>query len=262
MIGYNNLLNTLFDEWIEESERNGEPRDNTENHNIIFTKDGLIEKNDPSKDIEKAWGQSDKKIMFLLKDQPSEYCDDARLWLKDLATDNEKAKSKKEGNRSLRPKFVHNLANLLWGLYNATAVNDCWLGESTHEKVQKTFNTMPFAFVESKKQGGKASIDSTTLRTYLDRYGHLLKREIEILNPNIIVCTNEDIYDFVLNLYPKNELIGFGKGHNSIRYHLKSSTIILCSYHPSAIMSAENFYEGVMFHYRAFLHSNYAKTLE
>ena len=34
----------------------------------------------------------------------------------------------------------------------------------------------------------------------------MLKREIEILNPNIIVCTNEEIYDFVLNLYPKNEL--------------------------------------------------------
>lgn len=179
-----------------------------------------------------------------------------------MPTDRAVDMERKEGNRELNPKFLHNLANVFWGLSKASAQNECKLEDADFDEVREYFNVKPFAFVECKKQGGKTSIDDKVLKAYLDRYGHFLLEELKILQPNIIVCTNQHIYDFILKQYPNEELITFGKNHNSVRYHAKSGTVILCSYHPSAIISYEQFYGGVMDHYRAFLRSGYGTELK
>ena len=43
---------------------------------------------------------------------------------------------------------------------------------------------------------------------------------------------------------------------------VKTTTVILCSYHPSAIYSEENNYEGVMYHYREFVKSKFFDYLK
>jgi hypothetical protein len=50
--------------------------------------------------------------------------------------------------------------------------------------------------VECKKQGGETSISDDMLKQYLNNedYAPLLKEEIQVLNPNVIVCTNKNIY--------------------------------------------------------------------
>lgn len=244
---YNWELEELFREWILESERYNEARENYGEENIIFTKDGILEKADDNIDVETEWEKSEKRILFILKDQPAKWCDDVRLWLK------------RKDNQELQPKFMHNLANIFWGLYNGNKNRLCSFDELTLnlDDVKKCFNTYPFAFVESKKQGGKPYIPNKMLKDYLNRYKHFIIRELEILKPNMIVCTSQIIYGFVCRLYPENELIKI-EGHNSIRIHQESGTLIFCSYHPSARKGYAEIYAGVMNHYRAFLLSEYA----
>lgn len=251
MSTYNEKLNNLFTRWIERSEQNNEPREQNAG-SIIFTKDGLLEKNDPAIDVEKEWHNANKRVLFIIKDQPTEWNDDLRLWLKDIEDEKPLNRCNKENNRSLKSRFMHNLANILYGLtHNAPSFEEL---HNSFEQVKHCFNTMPFALVECKKQGGKSSIADGVLHTYIKCYGDLLHEEIDILNPNMIVCTSSIIYDFVQNLYI-GELTTI-EGHNSIRINLKRKMLIFCSYHPSAWNV--NVYEGVMDHYRAFLQSDYA----
>lgn len=243
----NSKLDRLFEEWIAKSvEYNERQRDG----HVVFTFDGLLEKADPDIDVETLWFDSAKRILFLVKDQPSEWSDDVRLWLR------------KENNRKLKPRFLRNIANVLWGLYTIDNPNDCDYDKVSEasEDVTRCFNTVPFALLESKKQGGTTRITDRLLKKYLNRYGDFLRKELDILSPNIIVCTNDLIYGFVIDYY--NEKIADYplrtiEGHNSIRIHPESQTLILNSFHPSARMGYKKFYDGVMNHYCAFLESEY-----
>lgn len=245
---YNSQLNKLFTEWKEKSLENGD---------VIFTEDGLMEKAEARNiDVEKEWRESSKRIMFLLKDQPSTSSDDARLWLRD--------KNMGLKNCELKSRFIRNIANIFWGLYHADREHLCTVADmkKSFDEIKECFNTKPFAFIECKKQGGGTTISNNTLKEYLERYGDFLKREIDILQPNMIVCTSSIIYKFVCRKYnQEEELIKIDDKHNSIRFHRTSGTLIFCSYHPSARKSHETVYEGVMDHYRAFLKSDYAKNI-
>ena len=245
-------LEFLFGRWYERMEK-------TNGEKTCFTKDGILYKNELTDDeILKKWNESSKRVMFLLKDQYQEgkekWDEDIRYWLKDAEWDKLKDKETKEKNRNLDNKFFKNLAYLFWGLSKATADDDnaWWYNEVTMhiEEVKAFFNSQPFALVECKKQPGGGELKDAILKQHLSEYGDLLKREIDVLNPNIIVCTSQHIYDFVLKKYPQDEL-EYIKGHNSIRFHPQSGTIVLCSYHPSAWNV--DVYEGVMCHFRAFL---------
>lgn len=257
-MNYNEQLESLFEEWIKRSEEHQEARETTEEQKIVFTRDGLMEKENRAIDICKAWEQSTRRVMFLVKDQPTVWCDDARLWLKICDNDDSSGQYRKQRNRELKPRFIRNIANVFWGLMSATREHLCTAIEmrESFESVKSNFNRMPFAFVECKKQGGTTSISNDVLQHYLNTYGDLLWREIQILKPNILVCTSSIIYNFIIGKYPQNELISLS-GHNSIRIHPQTKTVILCSFHPSARISFDKFYEGVMDHYRAYIQSDY-----
>lgn len=240
---------------------NGEP---------IFTCDGIMWKNDVSKkELYNSWEKSNRRILFLLKDQPSETNDDTRFWLKDMQEDSEDKRKLKSKNRNLEIKFLCRIANLHWGLskVNRDEEEQWWLPEiKMHfDKQKEFFNTQPFAFVECKKQPGSTKLATKVLGHHLHTYGHLLKKEIEILKPNIIVCTNSEIYATVRGMFPTDEIHEF-EGHKSLCVHfnkkVKTTTVILCSYHPSAIDSEETNYEGVMYHYREFVKSKYFDYLK
>ena len=254
----NTKLEDLFMRWIERSEQNNEPREEGYGR-IIFTKDGLMEKNDAYINVAVAWKNAPRRVMFFVKDQPSEWCDDSRLWLKDIDGEPERNRLNKESNRALKSRFLHNVANIFWGLWNSTPSNLCTSEQlrTSFEQVKECFNKHPFAYVECKKQGGGTSISDQTLLQYLNKYGDLLRKEIELLDPNIFVCTNPHIYNFVQHMYgDKFEKI---EGHNSIRIDLEHKKIFLCSYHPSAWNV--NVYEGVMAHFRAYLQSDIPKII-
>ena len=92
---YDNQLESLFSDWIKASKKDEYHERRDINDNIIFTYDGLMYTPDLSIDVEDDWEKENKRIMFLLKDQPSDWSDDARKWLKDYPDDKEETKKGK-----------------------------------------------------------------------------------------------------------------------------------------------------------------------
>lgn len=243
-------LELLFARWQERMEKKD-----------CFTKDGILYKNDLSEDeaIIK-WTEASKRVLFLLKDQhqfgKQKWIEDIRYWLKDVDWDNKNWNAQACANRNLKSKFFKNIAYILWGLIKADKNND-WLYqevENHHNEVKEFLANQPFALVECKKDPGGPICRNPILRQHIKTYGDLLKEEIAVLNPNMIVCTNGIIYDFILKMYSEDELVSI-EGKKSIRFHPNSGTLIFCSYHPSCRKSPNEIYEGVMDHYRAFLKS-------
>ena len=254
-----NELETLFKEWKDRLGTN-------------FTKDGIMYQNDVSEEqtIQK-WLESPKRVAFLLKDQHqfgvSTWDEDIRYWLKDMPQDNPGALENKRRNRELiAPIFngkrvsksiLKPIAFLLWGLSMVEKGADWWFGDvvANIKDVKKLINSHPFALVECKKYPGGPVCTDAVLNQHLQTYGGLLKKELEILNPNMIVCTNKLIYGLVKDMFPKDEITEPQK--DKIVYHKNSGTFIFNSYHPSARrISYQRIYEYVINNYREFLQSN------
>lgn len=248
-------LQELFEEWKNKL-------------GTCFTYDGIMYQNGKTNEqVVKEWMASPKRVVFLLKDQHQfgdgeKWDERIYLWLNDVDwEDIEKKKWNVQAcaNRNIKGKFFKNIAYILWGLVKADRNNEWWYQEvkKHHEDVKTFFNTQPFALVECKKDPGGPICNPSVLKCHLKTYGNFLMEEIRILNPNMIVCTSDIIYKFVLEMYPEKELVSI-ENHNSIRFHPNTKTLIFCSYHPSSRKSPEMVYDGVMAHYRAFLKSEYS----
>lgn len=265
----NEQLDFLFEEWKKRSEEEGEAKE-PGGERVIFTRDGLLLKHTAegteeaaTAAVETAWKKAPLRIAILLKDQPSSFSDDLRYWFYDTETDNEQTKRQKQRNLQLDVSFLRRLATLVWGFVHITTEQHGSYSEITKEELLSTFESTPLAFIETKKQGGGTSITDKVLRHYLNTYGDLLQKELDILKPNIIVCTGGVIYNYVLrHIFAGKELCTV-KGHNSVRYCPETGTLIFCSYHPSYwLINDETFYEGVMDHYRAFLHAQDGQEID
>ena len=250
-INYHMLLDKLFKVWrskiaeIEKGEFN-------------FTKDGLLYKNHQTiEQTESEWQHSTKRVLFLLKDQNQKdevkWDEDIRYWLKDRDSDRPQDLENKRKNRELANPFIKCLAYQFWGIIMADLENDWWYEEVEmhHEDVVELFNTLPFAFVECKKVPGGGSLRPSILKRHLRDYGSFLKQEIGILNPNIIICTSQQSYDFVLKMYP-NELIGLD-GNKNFRYHPEKQLLVIYSLHPSARKKVKVIYDNFMNDYRQYV---------
>lgn len=254
-----NDMTGLFRDWYEQvKHENGED-------DISFVCDGVMYKREKDElTTEKDWKESTKRIAFLLKDQNQDgfsWVDDTRKWL-----------VCRDDNWNVESKFLRNIANALWGIKVSSPqyLPDPKSVKQYHEDITECFRSTPFAFVECKKQGGVSKLSNKALKTYLgkDEYKDLLYREFDILDANIFVCTNPFIYEFVQVYLTKRKCPGTqmtrvnsvsekDKLEASVALHLPSKSIVLCSYHPSAIMSYENFFKGVVTHYQAFVQSPY-----
>lgn len=230
MENYNEKLNVLFEKWKAKSIENGEEK--------AFCEDGLMYKYGHDKNyVDELWDKSKKRILFLLKD-PIEDSGDSRLWLNEPE------------NQQLRPIIMKKLAYILYGLSTVKdgKVTDFW--DITHEQLVKSFNEIPFAYVESKKQEGTTVIKDKELDKYINRYKEYLTEEINILNPDIVICFGGPQHHFAVNdLYKDAEVID-----KHIRLHKQTNTLIIYSYHPSYFrISPESFYNDIMCQYGKFL---------
>lgn len=229
MVNYNEKLNILFEKWEAESVKNGELG--------AFCRDGLMYKyGHDRKYVDELWENSKKRILFLLKD-PKEYSGDSREWL-----DYEK-------NQQLKSTFIKKLAYILYGLSHVKNGKTVDFWDITDEQLVKCFNEIPFAFVESKKQAGTTAIKDKELTEYINRYKGYLTEEINILNPDIVICFGGPQYHFAIyDLYKDAEVID-----KNIRLHKQTNTLFIYSYHPSARSSYESFYSAIMYEYGKFL---------
>lgn len=270
-----NDMDGLFAKWYKRTEDIGKDSKDGDGHYCLVC-DGIVRKRDKDeKTIENEWEQNKMRVAFLIKDQnqgkDGPWNDDARNWLIPMETDDTpKKKRRKTRNWNVSSKFLRNIAQTLWGITYSTPDNLLPNNgiSNRFDEIQRCFREVPFALVECKKQGGKASISDDVLQEYLDAYKDLLHDEFRILEPHIYVCTNEKIYKFVQDYltkvqYPGTEMTpvksidGKYEFEPSVTLHIPSKTIVLCSFHPSAYMSYEEFYDGVVKHYQAFVQSPY-----
>lgn len=232
-------MESNFAEWREQMVQN-EPAP------VYFTRDGIMDNFRVGKvEATKRWFNSSFRPLVLLKDQhqhsQTKYDEDITDWF-----------NLNPAISELSLKFFRNIANVLWGLCKSdTNGNDWWLPEiNMHfNELKDFFRTQPFAFVECKKQPGGAGISDKEIQHHLTTYSKYIKEEISLLNPNYLICCGAKIFDFVCRMYDGDDFVGDG----NIRFYQNSKTYVVYSGHPSVRCSLEDFYEGVMYHYRTFL---------
>ena len=200
MRNYNSELDELFKEWIASYPQEANATDR-------FCKDGLVLKNGGSNDINRAWADAERRIMFLLKDCPDGWGYDVRELLT-KGPNAEKVRELKSPRSSGRggTGFYKNMGLILHGLCSLTEENRGEINYGNQAKpgnkkaLIDTFNNVPFAIVESKKLAGGPTCPADILNAALETDGKFLAKEIDILEPNIIVCCDAQgtIFDTVV----------------------------------------------------------------
>ncbi len=173
---FNQQLDELFKTWMEsypEDQRN------------LFCQDGLMLKADKSVDVNDLWRKAQRRVAFILKDNPDGWGNDTRLWLQDAKN------ADILGNR-----FLTTLAEILYALLHLDATEDSRLklcynkihGALRQNVADNFINTAPFAFIEAKKLAGGKTVSQREMGEAMERDCEYLKQELGILRPNIIVC--------------------------------------------------------------------------
>ena len=258
-VNYNELLTKLFEQW--ESSYGESARDK-------FCRDGIMYKNDANIDVDFLWEQSPRRMLFMLKDCPDGYGYDTREMLLDKIG-SEKARD----NRNLKKRFLKNLAKMLYGLMEISAdnnVNDQYVNKRLSE-VRVCWNNKAFAFVESKKLAGSKTVSEKAISDALERDELFLKKELDILRPNIIVCCNatgDSIFDFVTKKYLSGKqyqcfggdyILENGKMVHDMKtclwYYPTENVVVIKAFHHSG---AEDWkvLEKVLSPFRAFVREN------
>ena len=265
-----NELETLFKEW----------KDRLGTH---FTKDGVMYRNGKTNEqVEQEWLASPQRVVFLLKDQnqgkDGTWDEDINLWLKDVDWKDTKERDKwnasAKANRNIKNRFLKNIAYILWGLVGAdnNAVRCFSETKKHHNEVKDFFNSQPFALIECKKEPGGRSLDNSILRHHLDTYGDLLKREIDILHPNIIVCCggSSEIFNYITKTYYKDKTpIPFGTEYvledgtdlgfkTQLCYYPDDNVVVIDSFHPKDRKDDWLIFDRVLSPFRHFMESEYA----
>ncbi len=182
---YNEKLDIIQNEWEKASQEAGLKkfcRDGLmykgEIFSLISDKDGkkyLCRKKGSENDL---WHKSKKRILFLMKDTNDNDNQDYREWV-----------GRQDGS-IITHRFFKNIALWLYGLYT-TDENGVYkpFEEAIMPTIySKAFDDFPFAIINCKKESGEGKISNQALWEYCKQYGHFLKRQVEALEPNIIVC--------------------------------------------------------------------------
>ena len=271
--GYNGKLNDLFEEWMASY-----PADVAKNK---FCPDGLVAKYLDGYDVNIKWEESQRKIMFLLKDCPDEWRYDTRRLLVGYE-DKEDSLINAQNTRNLKsPRkdgrgdtgFIKNIATIFHGLYYMTEENkgiELTNDAKDHDKSCKTFNEVPFAFIECKKIAGTTYCPTNSLNVAMEEDKDFLAKEIDILKPNMIVCCDKEgnIFNNIVKYYFNGAVPdedsrwdyeyslenGTKCGFRCKLYYYKEKGILLFdSYHPTSLgKDGWKIYENVFSPFRQF----------
>lgn len=227
MKNYQGQLDSLFGEWRQKAENDGFYR---------FCEDGLMYKGEFDSKVgedgktywwrcsgneDLMWEEYPKRIMFLTKDVPNEDNADLREWIF------------RQNPTNIKVLIYKNISLWLYGLLH---INEN--GEApAYDEINDTslfspfIDKTPIAYVNVKKESGKSTIDNKTLQNHMNNYKDFIVKEIEILEPDIIVCGggSSAIKNFVnKNLYPNLKQI-----NSWMYYEEEKNILVIDSYHPS-----------------------------
>lgn len=217
----NEQLNELFSEWKNAMLQNGHQG---------FCYDGLIYRKG-KEDL--LWRNSKRRIVFLLKEQNDNDGEDVREWSGSI--------------NGLTPNgnFFNRLSAWLYGLTHITASTYPSLDEAFDPHNQmKALQEYPYAYVNVKKETGGAVANDNVVYTHATKYASFIRRELDILNGNIIVCGGDVVFRAARDLVYKD--ITFNEINDWVYYSQSHNLLLINSYHPAAHKSNEVMYVGMM----------------
>lgn len=251
-INYNGKLDALFKKWKTESQRNGHEG---------FCADGLMYRGEKWEkeiyvgkrkgDENNLWLNEPKRILFLLKDtNGNPNCDNREFY--------------PGANHKINLHYK-NLAYWLFGLSSIDEKTDAPDFDSLYfwDDVYIVFDTKPFAIVNCKKESGGSRISNYELSKHIGIYSDFIKKEIEILDPDIIVCGGGS--SRIKNFFIEKIYTDVDPINNWIYYDKKNNKVIIDSYHPSYFQiegGSNTIYTKMMESYKAFLekYPNFRKS--
>jgi hypothetical protein len=149
-----------------------------------FIYDGIIDQD--------RWAQSPRKILFINKEA---YDDDGSDGL-DLR---ELIRCKCDGRPSNGAYKV--IANWAYALHHASPDPSVPFPEwSQIDPEGARESLLSCSVMNIKKSGGKTSSDHQDLQAYVEKDGDLIKRQVELINPDIIVCGH--VWYLIKHLWP------------------------------------------------------------
>ena len=232
---YNNELDLLFDEWIRVLY--SEKQDS-------FCRDGLMINDKENESlVDELWEDAPRRILFLVKDKDTPDGDDTRRWM--IEGEHVTEMRRLRGGIVGRTGFFPNIARIFYGLLNDDITHRVTFEEvkAHFNEVVRTFNTFPFAFMEAKKEAGFSSVHFQDVHMAEERDKDYIKREFDILAPDIIVCCDAgDVqYDFVVKNYLKGLYFEEKRylhpdkeaGECCLRYYPDKHIMVIKSFHPT-----------------------------
>lgn len=207
-------MEDLFACWKEAQKNVSNP--NCENRHICkesFAPDGII--------CEKKYCQEIKRILIISKEcnltPPAENAmvcaDGVHFWLKDILLSGVNHAETGSGTRYINGLAV--ICNAILNVNNTTPDKD-WT------------NLKKCAYINLNKRGGYSSCKDEYLTEYVEqeRFKFFIKRQIELINPTIIVCCGEIV-------------------HELVRPIIDNSIELWCAYHPSCRRSYQIIYDSL-----------------
>lgn len=241
MANFNKQLDEqLFNPWMSNA---------TEEEKKGFCRDGLLIMPDHAEDfVDELWEKSSRRVMFLVKDKNTPYGDDIRRWFVDQK--NGKGNWTLTGEK-MKTGFSPNIANIFYGLQmdqpgDEGRINNEYVVKHK-EEVLRVWNSCPIALVEAKKQAGVSHVASSAVTAAMEKDKDLLRKELEILHPNIIVCcdANDSQFNFLTQqlfadkkVERKYDTPYLYNGKKAMKcpelwYYSEEKLVIIKSYHPT-----------------------------
>jgi len=243
----------LLKEWEAASLKNNEVAE--------FVPDGILYRGDikyseqgcwghePGNEME-IWQNAPKRILYITKDLNDEEGWDIRC---------ETGRKNYSGEEHIRihkgTNFCPNYMYQVYGLGHTTVEHCVEKDSFSDEDAIAYFDTCALARINCKKQLGKGSLDDNVLTEYINKYSDFLKRQILLLDADIIVCCGwtqkggNKIWDFV-----NTHCYEFTKVNDWISYNQSLNKIVINSWHPSMWrISVKDFYQQMIEAYHDFL---------
>jgi len=148
-------LNELFEKWKKHYVEYGIDQKS-------FTKDGIIN--------EDEYESAPKKVLFIIRETNDFPEGDLRDYL----------------SKGPRYNIFHQLAKWAWGILNGFP--DFKIIEQSPEELTAT--TKKIAVINLKKHTGKEAVDFNLLNAFVFLDHELIKKEISIIAPELIICCN------------------------------------------------------------------------
>ncbi len=196
-----------------------------ESEGIHFNPDGIVNKT--------MWNKSSKKILFILKETNGAE--------QDLTEAIQRSSEQKTGWH--KGKVLRRVGRWAYGLehFNGDIPS---FEEAKSYQFKAPVNT---AYINLKKSSGGARTNEKLFHSHVEKYADLIKQQIELINPDIIVMGGT--YKYLKKyVFPDEQMVKVSE-----RVHTVNNTrIAINAWHPAAIKKAQVMYVQVLGSYEKY----------